>query len=569
MRTSNSARRYGALSFAIIAALAFVACTRDEARPVADKSAPAAQPTAAPATPAMHYFDNLGSYGRKITTNNADAQRWFDQGLRLMYGFNHQAAQRSFEEAAKADPDCAMCYWGQSIALGPNINLPMAAEANEPAYALAQKALSLVANTSPSERALIEALAVRYAKEPPADRKPLDEAYANAMRDVVAKHPNDLDAATLFAEALMDLSPWAYWERDGKPASERTPELISHLERVLAANPGHIGAVHYYIHATEASPNPEKAEPYADQLALLSPGSGHLVHMPAHTYIRVGRYHDATLNNLKATEADQHFLAFCRGTNGVYPLGYVPHNWHFIAMTAALEGNAERSLHAAAQTAKRADATMFDALPFMQQFVAAPLYAQVRFGHWDDILALTAAPADRPFTQGMWHYARARAYTAKADYAAAEREINALAKIAADPALKDVRFFDVNSASEVLAVAVPSARGELAAARGDRRAARAELEKSIKAQDAHKYQEPADWPLSQRTALAAVLLAEGDAKGAEKLYREDLVAFPKNGWALHGLERALLAQKRDAEAAETRAAFDAAWQYADYKLAAK
>jgi hypothetical protein len=301
----------------------------------------------------------------------------------------------------------------------------------------------------------------------------------------------------------------------------------------------------------------------------LSPGSGHLVHMPAHTYIRVGRYHDATLNNLKATEADQHFLEFCRGTNGVYPLGYVPHNWHFIAFTAALEGNAERSLHAAEQTAKRADAAMLDALPFMQQFVVAPLYAQVRFERWDDILAATAAPADRPFANGLWHYARSRAFTAKGDYASADREIAALEKIAADPALNDVRFFDVNSAQEVLAVALPSARGELAAARGDLRTARSELAKSIAAQDRHKYQEPADWPLSQRTALARVALADGDAKAAEKLYREDLVAFPKNGWALHGLERALLAQKRDAEAAETRAAFDAAWQYADYKLAAK
>ncbi|HET9483624.1 MAG TPA: hypothetical protein VFO79_06685 [Xanthomonadales bacterium] len=551
------------LAAALAAVLA--ACASDTSqRDVATTATPsAAQPEL------IHYFDNLGAYSRKISSSNPEAQRWFDQGMRLTYGFNHEAAGRSFAEAAKADPDCAICYWGQALILGPNVNLAMQAEANAPAYALSRKALALKAHASPIERALIEALALRYADPPPADRKPLDEAYAEAMARVVAQYPDDLDAATLYAESLMDLSPWAYWTKEMEPASPNTPKLVAALESVLARDPTHIGAIHYYIHATESSKTPEKAEPHADELAMLSPGSGHLVHMPAHTYIRVGRYHDATLNNLKATDADKHFLQFCRGSNGVYPLGYVPHNWHFIVTTAALEGNAERAIHAADQTAARAAGKPYEAAPleFMQQFVISPLLVRVRFQRWDELLAQTASPSPLPYPTAIWHYARGRAYAGKGDVAAATRELAALEAIAADPALAKVSFQDVNPADAVLRVAVPSLRGEIALARGEREAAIAALEQAVTAEDALNYVEPPEWPLQNRHRLGAVLLEAKRAKDAEAVYRADLVVFPKNGWSLRGLADALQAQGRTREAEEARAAFEQAWQWADMELA--
>ena len=256
----------------------------------------------------------------------------------MAYGFNHEAAGRSFAEAARLDPRCAICIWGQALVPGPNINLPMDPGLAKDATALAQRAVELAANATPTDRALIHALRLRYANPAPEDRKPLDLAYAEAMAKVVHDFPGDDDAATLYAEALMDLTPWTYWTAEGQQ-TEHTPRIIGALERVLARNPRHIGAMHYYIHATEASPNPERALPHADALAALAPGSGHLVHMPAHTYIRVGRNHDATLTNFAATTADKAFLSVCRGTNGVYPLGYVPHNWHFAMMTAGLTGS--------------------------------------------------------------------------------------------------------------------------------------------------------------------------------------------------------------------------------------
>ena len=293
---------------------------------------------AAAAATGPELFDGFGELHRDIGSRVPAAQRYFDQGLRMAYGFNHEAAGRSFAEAARLDPRCAIWIWGQALVLGPNINLPMDPGLAKDATALAQRAVELAANATPADRALIHALRLRYANPAPEDRKPLDLAYAEAMAKVVHDFPGDDDAATLYAEALMDLTPWAYWTAEGQQ-TEHTPRIIGALERVLARNPRHIGAMHYYIHATEASPTPERALPYADALAALAPGSGHLVHMPAHAYIRVGRYHDATLTNFAATTADKAFLSVCRGTNGVYPLGYLPHNWDFAMMTAGLTGS--------------------------------------------------------------------------------------------------------------------------------------------------------------------------------------------------------------------------------------
>ncbi|PZQ13241.1 MAG: hypothetical protein DI564_12095 [Rhodanobacter denitrificans] len=522
---------------------------------------------AAPAT--VPLFDTFGDLRRDVATRVPAAQRYFDQGLRLTYGFNHEAAARAFAEAARLDPRCAMCVWGQALVLGPNINLAMDAAAAKDATALAAQALRLAADARPADRALIEALQTRYADPAPDDRKPLDQAYAEAMARVVAQFPDDDDAATLYAEALMDLSPWAYWEQDGAPAAF-TPRIIGELERVLARNPRHIGAMHYYIHATEASPDPKRAEPYADALAALAPGSGHLVHMPAHTYVRIGRYHDATLTNFAATTADQAFLAVCRGSNGVYPLGYVPHNWHFVTMTTGLTGSRSMALQAAAQTAQRADRAAMGRPPleFMQQFVVAPLLTQVRFGDWDAILSDAAAAPALPYPAAIRHFARGMAQARKGAFAEAAREAEALQAIARDPALAQVSFFEINRADAVLRVAEALLRGEGLRAQGRHAQAIAALREAVAAEDALAYNEPPDWPLAVRPYLGAALLEAGDAQGAADAFAEDLRAYPENGWSLFGLAQAQRALGQVDAADETLRRQALAWQWADAPLPA-
>lgn len=514
-------------------------------------------------------FDTFGDLHHDVATREPLAQRYFDQGLRMAYGFNHEAAGRAFAEAARLDPQCAMCVWGQALVLGPNINLAMDPAHAKQATALAARAASLSATARPVDRALIQALELRYTDPAPDDRTPLDRAYAEAMARVAGQFPEDDDAATLYAEALMDLSPWAYWEKDGAPAASTT-RLLGELERVLARNPRHIGAMHYYIHATESSPEPQRAEPYADALAALAPGSGHLVHMPAHTYIRVGRYHDATLTNFAATTADKGFLAVCRGSNGVYPLGYVPHNWHFATMTTGLTGSRTMALLAAEQTARRADRAAMGAAPmeFMQQFVVAPLLTQVRFGAWDAILADTATSPELPYPAAIRHFARGMAHTRKGALADAAREADALHAIAADPAMAKVSFFGINHADGVLRVADALLRGELLRARGRHAQAMAALREAVAAEDALTYNEPADWPLPVRPYLGAALLEAGDARGASAAFEQDLKTYPLNGWSLFGLAQAQRQLGQADAARETAQRQSAAWQWADAPLTA-
>ena len=524
---------------------------------------------AAAAANGPQLFDSFGNLHRDIGSKVPAAQRYFDQGLRMAYGFNHEAAGRSFAEAARLDPRCAICVWGQALVLGPNINLPMEPGLAKDATALAQRALALAANARPADRALIEALALRYADPAPEDRKPLDAAYAQAMAKVAARFPADDDAATLYAEALMDLTPWSYWTAEGQQ-TEHTPRILGELERVLARNPRHIGAMHYYIHATEASPAPERALPYADALAAQAPGSGHLVHMPAHTYIRVGRYNDATLTNFAATTADATFLSFCHGNNGVYPLGYVPHNWHFASMTAGLTGSRTLALRAAGETAKRADHAAMGAPPleFMQLFVSTPLFAQVRFGQWDAVLAQAQPPAALPFPTAVWHFARGMALLRTGKPAQAQRELDALRVVARDPALAKVSFFDINHADAVLAVAAPLLQGELLHAQGKAAPAIAALREAVAAEDRLSYNEPADWPLPTRWYLGAALLEAGDARAAADAYRQDLKTYPDNGWSLQGLAQAQRKLGDAAGAADSEQRYRAAWQWADAPLTA-
>jgi tetratricopeptide (TPR) repeat protein len=529
--------------------------------------APAPRATAAQPAPVL--FESFGALHRDTGSRIPAAQRYFDQGLRMAYGFNHEAAGRAFAEAARLDPDCAICFWGQALVLGPNINMSMEATAVKDAAALARRAQALSSHARPVDRALIAALLQRYADPAPADRKPLDRAYADAMASVARGYPDDDDVATLYAEALMDLSPWAYWTSDGKPTGF-TPQILATLERVLQRNPQHIGAMHYYIHATEASPTPQRAEPYADRLAALAPGSGHLVHMPAHTYIRTGRYHDATLTNLAAGTADKTFLAVCHGSNGIYPLGYVPHNWHFATMTAGLTGSRTLAQEAAAQTAQRVDRGMMATPPLeaMQLFLVAPLFTQVRFGEWDAILAQADAPAALPFPTAIWHFARGMAQVRKGALANAQDELDALRGIATDPALAKVSFLDINHADALVAVAVPLLRGELLRAQGRSSDGIAALREAAAAEDALNYDEPADWPLPIRPYLGAALLEAGDARAAQVAYREDLATYPDNGWSLYGLAQAQRKLGETAAAQDTARRHAAAWQWADMPLTA-
>ncbi|HJW07121.1 MAG TPA: hypothetical protein VJ527_11580 [Rhodanobacter sp.] len=530
---------------------------------------PQAARNGATETAALPLFETFGDLHHDVASRVPLAQRYFDQGLRMAYGFNHEAAGRNFAEAARLDPQCAMCVWGEALVLGPNINLPMDPAHAKNATALAARAANLAATARPVDRALIQALQLRYADPAPADRAPLDRAYAEAMAQVVAQFPEDDDAATLYAEALMDLSPWAYWEKDGAPG-QFTPRLLGELERVLARNPRHIGAMHYYIHATESSPAPQRAEPYADALAKLAPGSGHLVHMPAHTYIRVGRYHDATLTNLAATTADKDFLAMCRGSNGVYPLGYVPHNWHFATMTTGLTGSRTLALQAAEQTARRADRAAMGEAPmeFMQQFVVTPLLTQVRFGDWDAILADTATSPELPYPAAIRHFARGMAQARKGALVDAVREADALHAIAIDPAMANVSFFDINHADAVLRVADALLRGELLRARGKHAQAIAALREAAAAEDALAYNEPADWPLPVRPYLGAALLDAGNAKDAAAAFEQDLKTYPLNGWSLFGLAQAQQKLGQANAARETSQRQAAAWQWADAPLTA-
>lgn len=529
---------------------------------------PGSKPAPQASASAPPLFDNFGELRRDIGSRVPAAQRYFDQGLRMAYGFNHDAAGRAFAEAARLDPACAMCVWGQALVLGPNINMPMDPTAAAQATALARRAAAMATQAKPADRALIEALSLRYADPAPEDRKLLDAAYADALGKAAMRFPGDDDIATLHAEALMDLTPWAYWTATGQQ-TEHTPRILGELERVLARNPRHIGAIHYYIHATEASPDPSRAEPYADLLAALAPGSGHLVHMPAHTYIRLGRYHDATLINFTAANADGAFLAVCGGSNGVYPLGYVPHNWHFAAMTAGLTGSRTLALRAAEQTAKRADrATMGKPpLEFMQMFVVTPLLTKVRFGDWNDILAEPVPASELPFPAAIRHFARGMAHVRAGRLDAAKVDLDALHPFVLDPAMADVNF-SVNRADAVLRVADPLLRGEWLHAQGKHEDAIAALREAAAAEDALNYTEPSDWPLPTRAYLGAALLDTGDAAGAIEAYQQDLRTYPKNGWSLHGLAQAQRKLGDAAGALDSERRQRAAWQWADAPLTA-
>jgi tetratricopeptide (TPR) repeat protein len=502
-------------------------------------------PAPAPGQPLAPRLQNLGVHTFPVGTKVARAQQFMNQGLNLTYGFNHAEAGRAYAEAARLDPSLAIAYWGQALVLGPNINAAMAPEAEPKAFALLQKAIALKPKATARERAYIDALAARYTGRPE-DRAAADRAYAEAMRKLTEAYPDDLDARTLYAEALMDLRPWGYWTRDGRPYDE-TLRIAGALEQVIARHKLHPGALHLWIHLWEAT-DPKKAEAEADRLVPLMPGAGHMVHMPAHIFQRVGRHADVVRVNLLAAKADEDYIAACKA-QGLYPLAYYPHNLHFIWMGASAGGHKTLALESARKLAAAVPAEGLAAAPILQGFLVVPYWAMVRFSEWEQILAEPAPAFATPFTQSAWRYARALALLAKDRVTEAEREYDAMKTLLEDPVLKGQTTFSSNNGFTILRIAVDVVAGEIAARRKDWNTAVVHLDRAVRFDDALVYTEPHDWHVPARQSLAAVLMAAGRADEAETVLWEDLKRNPDHVWNLSLMARALRLQNKTADAA--------------------
>jgi tetratricopeptide (TPR) repeat protein len=487
-----------------------------------------------PAGAEVQLWEGLGPTSFTITTKDANAQKYFNQGLVFAYGFNHWEAQRAFQAAQKLDPDCAMCFWGEALVLGPNINWPMEAAAIPPAFKAVTEAQRLAPNASEKEQALIATLAKRYGADETADRIALDIAYADAMAEVAKRFPDDLDIATLYAESLMDLSPWNYWGDGGKTPTGRTADLVATLERVLQANPDHIGAIHLYIHAVEASDNPKRAEPYADRLAAQNLSTGHLIHMPAHIYFRVGRYIDSLEANKVASAADEAYLEQVQA-GGIYPYAYYPHNVHFVLVSAQMAGDAATVLAAADKLDKIVTEDAARAVPLAQPVKAAPLFAYAQFATPEKILALPSPADDLPYLKGLWHYARGVALAAKGDVAAAQSEADAIAAAAKDGSLETMTNTYGIPAAQVLNVAHHVVLARIAQAGGDLQKAIGEFEMAAELEGSLPYMEPAFWYYPVKQSLGAILLLAGETERGEAALKASLEAVPNNGWACFGL----------------------------------
>ncbi len=506
-------------------------------------------------------LQNLGNHQFPVTTKNTQAQLFMNQGLNLSYAFNHAEAGRAYREAERLDPDLAMAYWGEALALGPNINAPMD-PANEPkALAAIQKAITIKSKASAREQSLIDALAQRYSGRAE-DRKARDRAYADAMREVHLRFPDDQDIAMLYVESVMDLRPWGYWTRDGTPY-ERTAEIVALTEQVIARNPQHPGALHLYIHLMEAY-RAEKAEPAADRLQTLMPAAGHMVHMPAHIYQRVGRYADAARSNEMAIAADEDYISQCRA-QGLYPMAYYPHNLHFLWFAATAEGRSKLAIEAARKAASQVNDETLKAVPLLAGFRVVPYYALTRFGKWDEMLREPEPPTTSAYLRGMWHYARGTAFLGKGQIDSADQEFAKLDETMADKSL-DQPLFSPNTGRGVLSIAQEVLAGEIAAAKKNYDAAVAHLERAVRLEDALVYTEPAEFHYPPRLALGAVLLEANRPAEAETVYWEDLKRNRENGWALFGLMQALKAQGKNEEAALVELRFKKAWARADITL---
>jgi tetratricopeptide (TPR) repeat protein len=517
---------------------------------------------AAPNAAAVPLFDGLGGHARKVTTTSPEAQRYFDQGLAFMFAFNHDESIRAFRRATELDPKCAMAFWGIAIANGPHINNPVVPEDRaRAAWDALARAKALAGSASPVERALIEALGSRYARPQPADRKPLEQAYADAMRPVWKAYPRDADVGALFAESLADLRPWDFWTADGQP-QPGTEELLATLEAVLALDPRHPLGNHLLIHALEASPHPERADAAADALRDLQPGLGHMVHMPSHIDVRRGRWQQAIEANAKAMEADRRYKARVP-EQGFYRL-YMAHNHHMLTYAAMMTGQSELALKTIREMVADIPVEFVKENAWADGFLGMPLEVLMRFGRWDEVLAEPEAPEFAPISRSIRHYARAVAYASKGDVPAAEKEQAAF--VAERGRVAKEATFGNNSALEVLGVAEHLMKGEILYRAGRTDEGIAALREAVAREDKLRYNEPPDWIQPVRHALGAALLQAGRFPGAETVFREDLARLPGNGWGLYGLQRAVQLQERHDEAAAMEKQFDAAWEKADLKI---
>jgi len=514
-------------------------------------------------------FDGMGDHSHPITTDVAYTQRYFDQGLTIDFAFNHAESARSFKAAQTLDPQCAMCFWGEALALGPNINVTsngaviMADHDRLAAHAAIQKALTLKHTASQQEQDYIDALATRYNGDPTTERGPLDQQYVAAMRNLTLKYPQDDDAASLFAEAIMNTMPWDYWiDADNpKPLAQ---EAIVILEAVLQRNPFHPMALHLYIHAVESSSEPERAEQPADRLINQVPGAGHLVHMPSHIYYRIGRYADASRANELAAAVDEKYIAACNA-QGFYPAAYYPHNIHFLWSSSSMEGRSAVAIEAGKKVANNVKIEMIDQFPGVEFFKTIPIQSLVQFGLWDEILK-EDPPAERlEYANGIWHYARAVAFANKGEIEKARAEQAAISTFKEN---QDILFLDSISypASMLLQIAEALASGEIALAGNDPESAVSHFTSAVAIQDKLPYTEPPFWYYPSRLSLGKALLASNLAAQAEQVYQRNLERYPRNGWALYGLMLALSAQGKETSAVAAR--FDTVWANADVTLTA-
>lgn len=531
------------------------------------KHAHKAAPAVAEAPGGTPLMEGLGGYSHPVTTRSVYAQRWFDQGLVLAYAFNQEAAEASFLRAADIDPDCAMCWWGAAWVLGPNLNAGMDPDNVPLALERLERAREAAAEVSDVERGFIDALGTRYRANPPADRRELDEAYEKAMRALIAKYPEDLDARTQFAEALMVLHPWDFYDAAGAPRPW-TQEIVTVLEKVMGEEPEHPGANPLYVYVIESSPQPDRAADAAERLQRIAPSAGHLVHLAAHVWFRLGRFHESAEASLRAITADGAWVAAASPEPGLYVQGYIPQHYALLCAAAMMEGASARALSAAGEVSNRTDLDQARQPGYaaLQHAWATPLFARVRFGRWDEILAEPAPPGDLPYIEAIWHFARGIALVRQGQADEARHELDALNSLSSNASLREATVWDLNRLPDLLTIAQRILAAELAASRKDWNGAIGLLEEAVVTEDMLRYDMPPEWWLPSRHWLGATLLDAGRAAEAQAVYEEDLKHYPENGWALTGLVAALRAQGKadEADAAEKRRA--SAWQGADVAI---
>ena len=514
-------------------------------------------------------LSGLGTHDHKISTEIPGAQRYFNQGLVLSFAFNHAESIRSFKAAQKLDPNCAMCYWGEALSRGPNINVTsdgkvvMSDNDRLEAFKAIERAKELMSSSTLKEQDYIIALSSRYNGQVGTDRSVLDRKYAQSMEELSRKYPDDMDASSLFAESLMNTMPWNYWAEDGNPKPD-TVKVINSLEDVLEKAPDHPLAIHLYIHAVEASSTPERAEAAADRLGDLVPGAGHLVHMPAHIYWRVGRYHDASEANIRAAQVDEEYIAQCNA-QGFYPALYYPHNIHFLWAASTMEGRSGLSIESALKVAKYVGPEQIKQFPVVEFFHTVPLLSYVRFGKWKEILSYSAPEQDFKYSTGIYHYARGIAFSSLGKNEEALKELSYIKPLIDTPEIKNLVKSGQPSA-KLLEIADNLLLGQIEFKNGNYEASIISLKKAVSLQDDLPYTEPPFWYYPTRQSLGRVLIEAGKFTEAEAVFRKDLEDYPRNGWSMFGLYKVLEIQGKTKEAKKYKDKFDVIWQLSDIKL---